>query len=92
MDCSPPGSSVQGILQAKILEWAAISLSRGTSRGQTRVSCIASGFFPSEAPGEPLATLLAPYNTDSASSIELKLYLDFASLDNLGVSFFFLQF
>ena len=36
-----------------------------------------------------MATLLAPYNTDSASSIELKLYLDFASLDNLGVSFFF---
>ena len=30
--CSPPGSSVHGILQARILEWAAISLSRGTSR------------------------------------------------------------
>ena len=29
VDCSPPGSSVRGILQARILEWAAISFSRG---------------------------------------------------------------
>ena len=31
MDCSPPGSSVHGILQAGILEWAAIPSSRGSS-------------------------------------------------------------
>ena len=31
MDCSPPGSSVHGIFQAKILEWVAISSSRGSS-------------------------------------------------------------
>ena len=31
MDCSPPGSSVHGIFQAKILEWIAISFSRGSS-------------------------------------------------------------
>ena len=31
MDCSPPGSSVHGILQARILEWVAISFSRGSS-------------------------------------------------------------
>ena len=43
MDRSPPGSSVHGILQARILEWVAISFSRGSSltREQTRVSCIA---------------------------------------------------
>ena len=29
MDCSPPGSSIHGILQAKVLEWVAISFSRG---------------------------------------------------------------
>ena len=29
MDCKPPGSSVQGILQARILEWVAMSFSRG---------------------------------------------------------------
>ena len=31
MDCSSPGSSVYGILQARILEWVAISISRGSS-------------------------------------------------------------
>ena len=42
MDCSPPGPSVYGISQAKILEWVAISFSRGSSwpRGQTLVFCI----------------------------------------------------
>ena len=47
MDCSPPGSSVHGILQARILEWVAISVSRGSShpRDQTQVSCIAGRFF-----------------------------------------------
>ena len=32
MDCNPPGSSVHGILQARILEWVAIPSSRGSSR------------------------------------------------------------
>ena len=47
MDCSPPGSSVHGILQARILEWVAISFSRGSSqpRDQTWVSCIAGRRF-----------------------------------------------
>ena len=47
MDCSPPGSSVHGILQARILERLAISSSRGSfqPRDQTLISCIASGFF-----------------------------------------------
>ena len=42
MDCSPPVSSVPGILQARILEWVAISFSRGSSwsRDQTQVSCV----------------------------------------------------
>ena len=45
--CSPPGSSVHGISEARILEWVATSSSRGSSwpRYQTRVSCIAGGFF-----------------------------------------------
>ena len=34
MDCSPPGSSVHGILQARILEWAAMPSSRGSSRSR----------------------------------------------------------
>ena len=42
MDCSPPGSSVHGILQARILEWVAIPFSRRSSqpRDQTQVSRI----------------------------------------------------
>ena len=42
MDCSPPGSSVHGIFQARILEWVAIAYSEGSSlpRDQTWVSCI----------------------------------------------------
>ena len=51
MDCSPPGSSVHGIVQARILEWFAISFSRGSSqlRNQTWVSCIVGGFFTDSA-------------------------------------------
>ena len=47
VDCSPPGSFVHGIFQARILEWVAISFSRGSSRStnQTRVSCIESRFL-----------------------------------------------
>ena len=47
MDCSQPGSSVHGILQARILEWVAISFSRGSSqpRDGSWVSCIAGSFF-----------------------------------------------
>ena len=47
MDCSLPGSSVHGIFHARILEWVAISFSRGSSqpRNQTQVSCFAGGFF-----------------------------------------------
>ena len=47
MDCSLPGSSSHGILQARILEWVAIPFSRGSSqpRDQTQVSCIAGRCF-----------------------------------------------
>ena len=41
-DCSPPGSSVHGILQARVLEWGARPSSRGSSgpKDRTCVSCI----------------------------------------------------
>ena len=50
MHCSPPGSSVRGISQARILEWVATPSSRGPSqpRDQTRASglpALAGGFF-----------------------------------------------
>ena len=46
-DCSPWGSSVHGIPQARILQWVAIPFSRGSflSRDRTWVSCIAGRFF-----------------------------------------------
>ena len=47
MDCSLPGSSVHGILQARILEWVAIPFSKGSSwpRDQTQLSCIGGRLF-----------------------------------------------
>ena len=59
MDCNLPDSSVRGILQARILEWVAISSSKGSSqpRDWTHVSCsswIADGFFTAEPPGKSL--------------------------------------
>ena len=47
MECSPRGSSVHGILQARVLEWGAIPFSRESSQpgDRTRVSCIVDNFF-----------------------------------------------
>ena len=61
-DCSPPGSSVHGILQAGILEWVSIPFWRGSSqpRDWTQVSWIA-GRLPSEPPGKLVpAQILCP--------------------------------
>ena len=51
MDCSPPGSSVRGILQARILEWVAISFSRGSSRPRQ------VGSLPLAPSGKPVETM-----------------------------------
>ena len=58
MNRSLPGSSVHGIIQARILEWVAMPSSRGSSqpRDQTHVSwgsCTAGGLFTSEPQGKP---------------------------------------
>ena len=54
VDCSPPGVSIHGVLQARILEWVAISFSRGSSqtRNRTHISLIAGRFFTSWATRE----------------------------------------
>ena len=67
MDSSPSGSSVHGILQARIFEWASMTSSRGFSwpRNQTCVSwvfCIAGEFFTFWATWEALISLLYVYN------------------------------
>ena len=54
MDCSPPGSSVHGILQAGILEWVAISSCRGSAYlGIKQSPALAGRFFITEPPGKP---------------------------------------
>ena len=54
MDCCLPGSSVHGILQARIQEWVAIPFSRGPSqpRDRTRVSTLQADSLPSEPQGK----------------------------------------
>ena len=59
---SLPNTSVHGISQARILEWVAISYSRGSSppRGGTQVSCVScirGGFFSAKPPGRPNKTI-----------------------------------
>ena len=59
MDCSPPGSSVHGLLQARILDWVAIPFFRGSSqpRDRTWVSCTAGRFFTVWATREALCVI-----------------------------------
>ena len=55
MDCSPPGSSVHGILQAKIVEWVAMPSSRGTfqPKDQAQSTALQVDSLLSEPPGKP---------------------------------------
>ena len=62
MDSSPPGSSVHRILQARILEWVAISFSRGLPHPGIEPISLASpaqqtDFFTTEPPGKPKGLL-----------------------------------
>ena len=63
MDCSLPGSSVRGIFQARVLEWVAISFSRGSSppRSWTRVSCSVGRRFTIWATREVLCRIYFTY-------------------------------
>ena len=58
MDCSLPGFSVHGIFQARMLEWVAISLHRGSSRPRDRipVSCISRRILYHRAIRKPTAS------------------------------------
>ena len=77
MDCSPPGSSDHGNLQARILEWVAMASSRGSSwpRDWTRVSCvscIAGRLYPLSHLGSPFSLLHILQST--AFPITFQLY------------------
>ena len=71
MDCSPPGSSVHEISQARILEWVAMSFFRESSRPRdwtciSHVSCIIGGFFSHWAIG---TLVLSNYTTGQTHHI-----------------------
>ena len=62
MDCNLPGSPVQGILQARILEWVAVPFSRESSDPGIKLAslicpALAGGFFTTEPPGKPHPSL-----------------------------------
>ena len=62
MDCSPPGSSVHGILQARILEGVAIPFSREKDlinpRSKSGSPALQADSSPSEPPGKPLSGII----------------------------------
>ena len=62
MGCDSPGSSVHGILQTRILEWAAISASRELPHPEIELEspvtpALAGRFFTTEPPGKPMKPL-----------------------------------
>ena len=79
MDCSPPGSSVHGILQAGMLEWVAISFSRDLPDPgmEYQVPCTAGRFFTVWATGRPYLAntriTLLPFGLGSASILHCLL-------------------
>ena len=64
MDCSLPGSSVHGILQARIVEWVTVPFFRGSSQSRDwpKISHNAGGFFILEPPGKPIWVLRQEFN------------------------------
>ena len=70
MDCSPPGSSVHGILKARILEWVAMPSSRGSCqpRDGTGVSCIGSQILYHWATSEAQKSSLIKGRSDPGHS------------------------
>ena len=104
MHWSLPGSSVRGILQARILEWVAISFSRGSSRSrdQTQVSTLQADALTSEPPGKPQnppplrpaknANLFGKNNLYLIVTNKTYLFFMFLSIDYLFLTFLPLSF
>ena len=72
-ECSPQGFSVHGISQARILEWVAVSFSRGSSRprDQIRVFSLKVDSLPYRPPGKPQSEDCSPGDSISDSSERL---------------------
>ena len=54
VDFSPPGFSIHGIPQARILEWVAIPFSRGSSQPRDGSPALQADSLPSKPPGKPI--------------------------------------
>ena len=87
VDCSLPGSSIHGIHQGRILEWVAISFSRGSSRPryQTCVSCTAGRHFTLWATREGVVSKkgykwIYLQNRNRVTDVENKLMVQFSSV------------
>ena len=83
MDCSPPGSSVHGIFQARILEWVAMPSFRGSSNLRIEPACpsLVGGFFTAALPGK--MDFSAALICNSGSSFQNKFKPHLSSLHKL---------
>ena len=77
MDCSPPGSSIHGILQARILAWVAIFFSRGSSGPgiELRPPALHADSLPFEPPGNPNVCIISIYFFIVFSSLLYLLFI-----------------
>ena len=73
MDCGLSGSSIHGILQARVLEWVAIPVFRGSSQPKdwTQFSCFAGRFFTVWVTGEAQFSCVETWTTSDALWIRL---------------------
>ena len=87
MDSNPTGSSVRGIIQARILEWVAMPSFRGSSqpKDQTHISCsscISGGCFTTEPPAKPVILELKHYFSLNTNCLPTKSFTAMTSFIN----------
>ena len=77
MDCSPPGSSAHGILQARVLEWVAIPFSRGSSQPRDRSGspALQADSLQSEPLEKPMYICIKHQKSDKITFFDSKLFL-----------------
>ena len=77
MDCSPPGSSAHGILQARVLEWVAIPFSRGSSQPRDRSGspALQADSLQSEPLEKPMYVCIKHQKSDKITFFDSKLFL-----------------
>ena len=76
MDCSPPGSSAHGILQARVLEWVTMSFSRGLPEPgiDPRSLALQADSLLSEPPGSPIKVIIHAYSSTLSQNFPVVFY------------------